>query len=236
MTALLLLLGGSGERFGGDLPKQFAEIEYNDKKLPLFEVTARRLLAELDCAFVIFVASKKYLNTSHVKPVIESIQSDFPRLKVQYAAGGATRFASFLNGYRILARLKGIQKVVVHDANRPYLHPEFLQKVKHEVDQLSIHKPVCLPVIPQIDSTVRIAEERVMRYEKREELFRVQTPQLFHLDSLNSAFDRNALVAPGQNFSDEGSFALALGLPVFYFEGDERNIKVTYQSDLATMH
>ena len=91
LNALLLLMGGSGERFGGDTPKQFLDIDYQSRPMPLFEITARKLLAALPIDVVIFVSPKNTVGSAIVNPVIERLMTDFPGRKMKYAAAGLTR-------------------------------------------------------------------------------------------------------------------------------------------------
>ena len=233
MNALLLLMGGSGERFGGPTPKQFLEVEFWGEKRPLFEVTARKLLQALPLDIVIFVSPKNTAGSAVVNPVIEKLMADFPQRKMKYAAAGGTRYASFGNGISAAAKFDGVERVLVHDANRPYLSAEFLQRVASHMAFLSDDLPCFIPVAPVVDSVVRVDGKNVMHYEDRQELKRVQTPQLIHYPTFQDKF--SAAVGQGRlalDFTDEGSLCLSLGMPVGTFEGDAANVKITFAEDL----
>ncbi len=234
MNALLLLMGGSGSRFGGSTPKQFLELEHEGVLRPLFEVTARKLLAALPIDIAIFVSPKNSAGSAVLNPILDQLAVDFAGREFKYAAAGATRYGSFLSGMNALGRIKDVQSVMVHDANRPYLSAEYLQRVGDHLANLSPEAPAYIPVIPVVDSIVRIDGDRVVTYENRAELSRVQTPQLLHYDSYNEAVTR--ALSRGQaamDFTDEGSLCLSLGLAVRTFAGDAANVKITYREDLV---
>lgn len=233
MNALLLLMGGSGSRFGGSTPKQFLELEHEGILRPLFEVTARKLLGALAIDIAIFVSPKNTAGSTVLNPILEKLASDFPGREFRYAAAGVTRFGSFLSGVNALRRFQNVERLLVHDANRPYLSPEYLQRVSKHLALLSPTIPAYIPVMPVVDSIVRIDGTSVVTYENRAELNRVQTPQLVHFAAFQEAETR--ALARGQlamDFTDEGSLCLSLGLPVRTFAGDAANIKITYPEDL----
>jgi 2-C-methyl-D-erythritol 4-phosphate cytidylyltransferase len=233
MNALILLMGGSGERFGAGTPKQFIEASYEGESRPLFEITARKLLRALPIDIAIFVSPKRHTGSAVVNPVIEKLKADYPDRKMKYAAAGITRFASFLNGLAAAEKFKGIERLIVHDANRPYLSAGFLQRVSSHLGYLSADTPAFIPVVPVVDSMVRLDGKNVVSYENRQELRRVQTPQLLHYQSLIDA--QTTAIQRGQiamDFTDEGSYCLSLGLSVGSFEGDTENVKITFPEDL----
>lgn len=231
MNALLLLLGGSGERFGANKPKQFIEIEYEGENRPLFEITARKLLRALPIDLTVFVAPKG--TGAYVKQAIAKLKSDFPERKWQLTAGGATRHVSFLNGLGAAEKFANLERLVVHDANRPYLSANFLARVSSHMGHLSSGQPAFIPVLAVVDSVVRLDGKNIVGYENRQELYRVQTPQLLYYPSFAAAqrraFRQNRLAL---DFTDEGSVCLSLGMRVGCFEGDEANRKITYAHDL----
>lgn len=227
-------MGGAGERFGGATPKQFLEIEFDGAKRPLFEITARKLLKALPLDIVVFVSPKNTAGSAVVKPVIDKLMADFPGRKMQYTAAGATRYGSFGNGIAAARKFTGVERVLVHDANRPYLSADFLQKVSSHMGFLSADTPAFIPVAPVVDSIVRLDGKNVVHYENRQELKRVQTPQLLYYPTFEEKF--SAAVNAGRitmDFTDEGSLCLSLGMPVGTFEGDAANVKITFAEDLA---
>ncbi|MCX7632512.1 MAG: 2-C-methyl-D-erythritol 4-phosphate cytidylyltransferase, partial [Turneriella sp.] len=187
MNVLLLLMGGSGERFGGSIPKQFVTMPFEGKELPLYAVTAIKLLRALPIDACILVVSRQF--SKQVKNSIGEIQREFPDRKFSVTAAGITRFVSFLNGVRAAEKLPSLERIAVHDANRPYLNPDFLQRVSQTMGLLSADTPVFIPAIPVVDSVVRHDHRRAVCYERRDELAFVQTPQLIHYPTFRAAHE-----------------------------------------------
>ncbi|HRP68615.1 MAG TPA: 2-C-methyl-D-erythritol 4-phosphate cytidylyltransferase, partial [Turneriella sp.] len=199
-------------------------------------VTARKLLSSLPIDVVIFVSPKNTMGTAVVNPVIEKLKVDFPKRKMKFAAAGGTRFVSFCNGLHALRQFTPLERLIVHDANRPYLTPTFLERVGKHLRYLSSDLPAFIPVVPVVDSVVRLDGKNIVHYENRQELARVQTPQLIHYPTFDEKFG-NAL-GHGRlafDFTDEGSLTLSLGMSVGTFEGDLENIKITYPEDLKVV-
>lgn len=235
VNALLLMMGGAGERFGGNQPKQFLHVDHDGLKKPLFEITAEKLLASLPIHVLVLVLPKDYAGGELVEPVIQRLSTRFEGLHVTSVAGGNTRFRSFMSGLKAARSHAGIERLLVHDANRPYLSSAFLSRVAFQVGRLSGDVPAMIPVAPVVDSIVRLRGVDVIAYENRAELHRVQTPQLLHFQTFCAAYDK--LLSGGshaEDFTDEGSFCLSLGLKVASFEGDAENTKITFMADLVS--
>jgi 2-C-methyl-D-erythritol 4-phosphate cytidylyltransferase len=73
---------------------------------------------------------------------------------------------------------------------------------------------------------------RVVSTLDREELSLIQTPQFFNAVLLGRAYAR---VDFKKNFTDEAGLVASAGFPVFHFEGDRNNIKITDRSDLRRL-
>lgn len=233
MNVLLLLMGGNGSRFGSETPKQFLELEHDGVMRPLFEVTARKLLSALPIDAAIFVSPKNTAGSGVLSSILEKLSVDYPGRSIAYAAAGATRFGSFLSGLNAVRKFDNVERLLVHDANRPYLSSNFLQRVNDHLVLLSSSTPAFIPVLPVVDSIVRVDGLNVVSYENRAELNRVQTPQLVHYETFEAA--QVKALSRGQialDFTDEGSLCLSLGLTLHTFAGDSANLKITYPEDL----
>ena len=123
--------------------------------------------------------------------------------------------------------------VLVHDANRPFLKEAFLNRISDELVKISSENPCSIPVIPAVDSLIEKRQDKNLSYLKREDIFRIQTPQLLYLPSVLEAFERKKKsFADKDGWPDEGSFMLEMGFPVSTFQGDPENEKITYQEDM----
>jgi 2-C-methyl-D-erythritol 4-phosphate cytidylyltransferase len=145
------------------------------------------------------------------------------RERVRVVAGGGARQDSVALGVRALG--PGVRWVLVHDAARPLVHRELVERVLAARGREAV-----VPAVPLRDSVVRCGSgDAVAGYEDRERLRLVQTPQGFDRAVLERAFARAQ--EQGALGTDEGSLVLSSGGTVTWVEGDAGNWKVTYPED-----
>jgi 2-C-methyl-D-erythritol 4-phosphate cytidylyltransferase len=113
--------------------------------------------------------------------------------------------------------------VVVHDAARPVLVEEVLERV---LTALNEGWDGAVPVLPLADTVKRVDGRRVVETLARDELVAVQTPQAFLAPVL-----REALAGELGAATDCASLVEAGGR-VAAVRGDRRLLKVTEQADL----
>ncbi|MDP3775008.1 MAG: 2-C-methyl-D-erythritol 4-phosphate cytidylyltransferase [Gemmatimonadales bacterium] len=143
------------------------------------------------------------------------------------AAGGEERQHSVANG---LARLpSGVTLVLVHDAARPFVDRELIDRVL-AVAALGV---CAVPGLPLAD-TVKETDTAglVVRTVPRERLVAVQTPQAFPRALLENAHQRARSDANALS-TDDASLCERLGHPVRVVAGSARNIKVTTPDDFV---
>lgn len=137
-------------------------------------------------------------------------------------SGGQTRFHSVLNGLNEIESIDGI--VAVHDAARPLISPELINRCFNNV----IEKGSTVPVINMTDSVRQITESGNEIID-RKLIKKVQTPQCFKLDLLKQAYEQTY----NPIFTDDASVVEAGSLDQIHLVvGEERNLKVTHQLDL----
>jgi 2-C-methyl-D-erythritol 4-phosphate cytidylyltransferase len=142
--------------------------------------------------------------------------------------GGPTRAESVRNGLSALSDdLAADDWVLVHDAARPCLTVELLQRLIETLDGDAVGGLLAVPVADTLKRGS--TDQRVVRTEPREGLWRAQTPQMFRYGLLTRALASADLAA----VTDEASAVEALGLFPRLVPGSESNIKVTYPEDLA---
>ena len=229
-------MGGSGSRFGGPLPKQFCrfiDVASESEQLPLFAETLQTFLDYFHFDVITLAVHPDYIDSKEFTQPLHVLKQRFP-LNWVITEGGSSRHHSFRKAFSALSReihkAPGSKdfRVVVHDANRPFLRDEFLEKVKTELGALSEERPAAIPVIAMADSVVKVQEGAVKSYEKRDVLARVQTPQLFWGASMAQALSKSD---ENEEFSDEGSFMLKQGFGLYTFDGDVKNRKITFQDE-----
>ena len=141
------------------------------------------------------------------------------------AIGGEKRQDSSYSGLACVDT-KETEIILVHDSARPLVGKDLISRI---IDA-SREKGAVIPVVPLEDTIKRVEGERVLRTEKRQQLFRVQTPQGFSLSLLREAFD-HAMENRWEG-TDEAALVEKLGKDVFVVPGDQRNMKITTPEDL----
>ncbi len=207
----IIVAGGTGQRMGSVVPKQFLNIE--GKSILLH--TIDQFVNAFEDIQLVVVLPEGYIEEGK-KLLLNKIKN-----KIQFIAGGDTRFQSVKNG---LAMVQQKSIVFVHDAVRCLLTPALIQRCY----QQAVEKGSAIPAVSSTD-TVRIMENEQHRLFDREKVMLIQTPQTFQSDILLSAFNQ-----PYQSqFTDEANVVEANGQDVFLVDGEFENIKITRPLDLA---
>ncbi len=207
---------GIGERMGAGLPKQYLPLA--DR--PVLLHTLDRLLTAPRVAGVVLAlrADDTWWSTLRYAP-------DKP---LHVVTGGDSRAASVLAALDHLARHAGADTpVLVHDAVRPLLHGADITRLCDE----PLDEHGCLLATPLTDTVKRAdAAGHITETVPRENLWAVQTPQRFRLDTLRTAL-RQALAA-GVEPTDEAQAMERAGFRPRLVPGRRDNLKITVPQDL----
>jgi 2-C-methyl-D-erythritol 4-phosphate cytidylyltransferase len=214
----LLPAAGSGSRMGVSLPKQYLEIAGRPLLYHALLAVARH--RRIEHAFVVLAPGDERYPASGWRELGSRVTPLF--------CGGATRAASVFNGL-LAARdaIAGNDWVLVHDAARPCLGREELDRLLGELDADETGGLLAVPVADTLKRANRDA--RVAGTEPRDNLWLAQTPQMFRYRILIEALR----AADPAAVTDEARAVEALGLKPRLVMGDTRNIKVTYPEDLG---
>jgi 2-C-methyl-D-erythritol 4-phosphate cytidylyltransferase len=199
---------------GSELPKQYLPLSGR----PLIEHALRALAAHPRIARVYVVLSPDdgWWDGQGIK---------HDKLAV-LSCGGAARAESVANGLRAIAgEISADDWVLVHDAARPCLRAEHLDRMLAELADDEVGGILAVPLA----DTLKRAEagQRIAETVPREGLWQAQTPQMFRHGLL-----LQALEAADSAVTDEASAVEHMGLKPKLVEGDLRNLKVTYPRDL----
>lgn len=141
-------------------------------------------------------------------------------------AGGIHRQDSVRAGLDVLH--PEARYVAVHDAARPLVTPEQIERVFALARQ---HQAAALAE-PISDTLKRANEDRfVTGGVDRAGLYAMQTPQIFSRDLLVRAYD--AVGANHLSITDEVSAVEHLGAKVLLVPNEQFNLKITYPRDLS---
>ncbi|MEY3539881.1 MAG: hypothetical protein RL188_1298 [Bacteroidota bacterium] len=208
----IIVAGGTGQRMGTVVPKQFLTVE---GKSILLHTIDQFVAAFSDINFVIV------LPAGYIQEGQDLIASSGLTQAFQFVAGGDTRFQSVKNG---LAQVEQDAIVFVHDAVRCLLTPALIQRCY----QQAVEKGSAIPAVSSTD-TIRLMDGDTHHVVDREKVMMIQTPQTFNAALLINAFEQTYQ----SSFTDEANVVEASGTPVYLVDGEFENIKITRPLDLA---
>lgn len=212
-TVAIVVAAGRGSRMSGDTPKQYRNLHGR--------VVLRHALET-------FAA---HPSVDRVCPVIHgddveafAVASDGLELEA-HILGGTTRQESVLRGLEALAAGQMPDRVLIHDGARPFVSVGLIDRVLEALDDA----PGAIPALALTDTVKRVARDRIVETVDRSSLVRVQTPQGFRYTDLLSAHR----AAAGQDLTDDAAVCETASLAVVTVPGEENNIKITHDEDLA---
>jgi 2-C-methyl-D-erythritol 4-phosphate cytidylyltransferase len=150
--------------------------------------------------------------------------------RVNIVEGGDTRQDSVSRALAALPDSKDDDVVLVHDAVRPLIDGETIERT---IEAVVKHGAaiVALPAIDTIKQVERTADGAIIRTTiPREYVVQAQTPQGFHVSLLKRAFAEAE--ADGFCGTDEASLVERAGGTVAVVAGSAANVKITQPGDL----
>lgn len=209
----IIVAGGSGNRMGHTVPKQFLLL----KGKPILVYSVETFLEAYGDMQVILV-----LPPAHLQKGREIVEDLDPLLKerITITGGGHTRFDSVKNG---LSLVKEESIVFVHDAVRCMVSASLI----HRCYEQAVRKGSAIPAIASRDS-VRLLDEQGCVVYDRDKVMLVQTPQTFQSKILLPAFRGEHM----DQFTDEATVVEHSGIKIELIEGEMDNIKITTPLDL----
>ena len=210
----VLAAAGRGERLGSDRPKAFARLGGR----PLLAESLERLEDSGWIDAIVIAAPPDWEEPSIL------VAEEIAATKVSSAVtGGASRSESVRLALEEVPDEAAV--VLVHDAARPLLPEEVIERV---LAPLSEGWDGVVPAVPLADTVKRVEGDRVVETLSREDLVAVQTPQAFLADAL-----RRAVSGDVSSATDCASLVESQGGRIKVVEGDPRLLKVTDADDLA---
>ena len=208
----VIVAGGSGKRMKSELPKQF--IKLADQPVLMHTL---RVFYEFDRELeIIIVLHADYFDLW--KSICKKHSCSVPHRVIK---GGETRFCSVKNGLEAIDYDNGL--VAIHDAVRPLVNK---QTIKRCFDS-ALKYGNALPVISPNES-VRITVAGGNKPLDRENIFMVQTPQVFSISRIKEAYKQKYK----PEFTDDAIVFETLGENINIVKGDVLNIKLTTTIDM----
>src|SRR5882757_2808589 len=207
----VIVAGGSGQRMGTQVPKQFLLLHGR----PVLWYTLNGFLRAYENLDIILVAPEEHMETA--RAMIYATEEPH---RIRMIGGGATRWHSVRNG---LQPIREDAVIFVHDGVRCLLSTELV----HSCYEQAILLGSAIPVVDSRDSVRVITGEDSAAIE-RSRVKLVQTPQTFRSNILLPAYAQEYQ----ESFTDEASVVEAYGGKVFLITGEVNNIKITTPIDL----
>lgn len=214
-NAAIILGGGEGKRFKGEIPKQFLPLA--GKPIIVHTVGVFQRSTAIDTILVVVPEGWIQKCTAHLKPYT------FHKIE-GVIAGAETRQ---LSCWQALQYLKDNppQRVVVHDAVRPLVNEEMVEMAVQKGREGMTF------ALQAVDTLVEYLDGEITTVLPREQIYQIQTPQSFPFHILWDAHIK-ALEGGMRDASDDACLVLRAGYKVKVIEGDQRNIKITGPVDL----
>ena len=209
---VIIVAGGSGQRMGASIPKQFMMLG----NLPILGHTINRIREALPSSQVVVVLPKEHI------AMWRNLSARFDISKHEIAEGGKERFLSVKNGINSLSG--EVEIIAVHDGVRPLVSKKLIIKLVLEAEK---HSAV-IPVVAPTDS-YRLVEGADSHIMDRSKLRMVHTPQIFQANTLRQAYEQPF----STTFTDDASVVEAAGGQITLIEGEATNIKITTPADLV---
>lgn len=221
MNIAIIIAGGSGQRSGQDIPKQF--IHVYDKPILIYTLEGFQRHPQIDAIGLVCIdgwhdVARAYAN-----------QFNIDKLK-WIISGGKTTQESIRNG---VLHLEGVSSeediIIIHDGIRPLVDDSVLSDVILKCRRYG-NAVTALPYNEQIF----VAEDELstVEYIPREALRRVATPQAYKfgklLEAYQEAFEKGIGIY-GSSYTN--TMMVELGERLYFANGSEKNIKITTKDD-----
>jgi len=213
----IILAGGSGQRFGDQIPKQFIRLAG--------ESVLRRSVVALASGGpfdqIIVAANPDWLQET--KDVLKGLEG----VNVSVVPGGSSRNESTRAALEALNAADD-DIVLIHDAVRPLLSREVVERVIAPL--VAGRADAVDTTIPTPDTLVIVDGEKITDIPNRSLYRRGQTPQGFIVGILRTAY---AKAPEGSQATDDCTLVLrnVPGARLLHVDGAEENIKITTRID-----
>jgi 2-C-methyl-D-erythritol 4-phosphate cytidylyltransferase len=215
--AVIMPAAGRSARFGGPKNKLFEEIA----DVTVFRRALDAFLRRKDVACIVIATGPGQTPSDFLG------DQSSPDSRLIFTPGGSSRAESV---FRALKQVpERIGWVAVHDAARPLISQNLIDRTFAAALQHGAAVPA-LAVPWTIKQATGPLPAKVQRTLPRHELWAMQTPQVMRRKDLLAAYERSAVSL--EQVTDDVQLLELAGKDVWLVEGEERNLKITTQTDL----
>lgn len=211
--SLLLLSGGVGSRMNIDKPKQYVRL--HGMPMMMYSLLAIKEIDAIDEVILNYPKKGK-------KRLQKLLKSSGLNKKVTYVSAGETRQESV---YKMLKKVRNKQ-LILHETARPMVNEtSFKALIATKAKNCGYMSEIPFTVAPVDPQT-----QEVTGSLERAKLRNVMLPQKFVTKSLRKAHNR--ALKKSLTYTEDAGMIVDAGKKFYFIEGDMKNIKVTYQSDI----
>lgn len=222
MNIAIIIAGGSGQRMGESIPKQF--IKVYDKPVIVYTLESFERHEMIDLIEVVCIDGWHDILWEYAN------QYNITKLK-WVTRGGESAQESIRNGvFNLKDKCNPEDNIIIHDGIRPLVDTEVLNDVIDKCNEYG-NGVTSLPYNEQI--FVIDDEKSTTKYIPRETLRRVSTPQAYKMDKLIWAYEKAFKEKVGiYGSSYANTMMVELGERLYFAKGSDKNIKLTTKDDL----
>ena len=220
MNIVLFMMGGTGTRFGADIPKQYIEIE--GRPIYTYCLEAYAKVKEIDKIVVVSHGDWiDFVNETNQKLGLQKIAA--------VVAGGSTRSESVLNGLTKIGEFAQQKDVIlIHDATHPYVDKEGTIKI---IESVKKYGGATLGAC-QYDTMYMMDENHMLtKVVPRQFIVSGASPEAFEFGTIYDIY-KNADPQYFEQMTSAGAIALANNIPMEVVPTDLVNLKITHPGDM----
>ncbi|MCB5252047.1 MAG: 2-C-methyl-D-erythritol 4-phosphate cytidylyltransferase [Candidatus Cloacimonadaceae bacterium] len=220
-STAIVTAAGSGQRMGGDIKKQFRELD----GIPILIRTLSPFFSSALISNIIVTAPEEDLEYCEnlILQYFEPIPKPFLVI-----AGGLERQDSVFGALQQCP--KDTDLVFVHDAVRPFISLDLIE----ELHQIACREKAVVPAARLKNTIKQITGEYISQSLVRDRLVQVFTPQVFQYKLLRDSYVK--AYNDGYISTDDAALVEHYGAKVRYHLTSDLNIKITDEWDLTLAH
>ena len=221
MNTVLLMMGGSGTRFGADKPKQYIEVGGR----PIFSYILEGYNRLPDVDKIIIVSHADWI--PYVQEIAQQIGAD---KLCNVVPGGGTRSESVKNGLKAAADFSRSDDVIlIHDATHPYVDAAGVSEV---IEGVKEYGGATLAQF-NYDTVYRMDDDHILtNIEPRFNIVAGASPEAFTFGRIYDIY-MNSPQEELEQMTSAGAIALAHGIRMKVVRANVLNLKITYADDMT---
>ena len=221
MNIMMLMIAGSGTRFGADIPKQFVRVSGR----PVFSYILEAYDRNPDIDKIVIVTHKNWVD--YVAMWKRRMHTD---KLCTITVGGPTRSESVKNGLTAIHEFASDEDIIlIHDATHPYMDAEGTRGVIEGVKQYggATLGQFQYDTVYQMDEDSHLLEKVV----KRSTIVSGASPEAFFYKDLYRIYT-TATLEELESMTSAGAIALHNGIQMLVVPANVINLKITYKNDM----